>query len=98
MQNVQEWIARTREEKGYIMRGDPCVSEKGFHSDNHTTPQDKTTSLSAAPLDSEMASAVAAIETPIPTIYSHCCSCQVLEDIRSFCAAKEMPSVHFTLP
>jgi chaperone BCS1 len=98
LQNVQEWLVRAQEERGHVKRADPWVSEKRFRSDNHTTPPDKTASLSATTQDGEMASALAAMEMPIPTINSHCCSCQVLEDIRGICAAKEMPSVHSPLP
>ena len=42
-----------------------------------------------------MASAIATVETPIITTESHCCSCQVLEDIKRIYQGEERPSVSF---
>jgi hypothetical protein len=99
VQDVQEWVFRTREEKGHLNR-DPWASE-GFHSDNDISSSDKSTA-SAATEDGaqarEMASAIAPVETPVTTADSHCCSCQVLDDIMAIGRAEAMPSVNYPLP
>lgn len=98
-QNVQEWVLRARQEKGHIKRADPWVSEEGFRRNNDITLSDNPTASVTLQDDAqsrEMASAIALVETPVTTTDSHCCSCQVLDDIVTICREEEMPSVNYS--
>jgi hypothetical protein len=71
--------------------------KEGLSGDIHTAPTDKPNSSSAITEDGaqarEVARGVAALETPTATLDSHCCSCQVLKDIRGIYMREEIPSV-----
>ena len=92
--NVQEWILRSREEKGHITRADPSIFKEGLSGDIHRVPTDKPNSPSAITEDSAQAREVASGVA----LDSHCCSCQVVEDIRGICRREEIPSVLSSCP
>jgi chaperone BCS1 len=76
VQNVQGWMARIREEKGQIVRAE----SEGF-SGIPTSPPDILTTPDDIQAE-EIESAVAATKQPT-TPFTHCCSCQALQDIKS---------------
>lgn len=90
VENVGEWIVRVRQEKSHISRADPSVSEEGFRSDIRTTLPDKSNSPSAITQDGvqarEMADTTGTVETPLGLPDSHCCSCQILQDVKGILA------------
>jgi hypothetical protein len=91
VQNVQDWVVKCREEKRHIRRADPEVSEEQFCSDNEPLAQDHRQAR-------EIEIATAHMETPVTTADSHCCACQVLDDIMVFCQREGMVSVSNLLP
>lgn len=98
VKNVQEWVVRLREEKR-PNGADLSISE-GFRKGNDGTPPDNSTTPAASldgAQDQGMRGAIAQVEFPIPATDSHCCSCQVLDDIMENCRAEEMPSVYLPL-
>jgi hypothetical protein len=95
VQNVQEWVVRARMEKSHTKRADTEVTEGLVHSDNDTTPVDEhiaCTPTQDAPTG-EMASRIALVETPATD--SHCCSCQILDEIMAIYRADGMPTVNY---
>jgi chaperone BCS1 len=94
VQNVQEWVVKTREEKGHIKRADFLVSE-GSDIDDDITPSDKSAAFATAQDDTQ---AREKASTTVTTADSHCCSCQVLDDIMAIWGREEMPSVNYPLP
>lgn len=77
VQNVQGWIARIREEKEQIARAEL----EGFGGGIPTSPPDILTTLDDVQVE-EIESAAAATGQPT-TPFTHCCSCQALQDIKS---------------
>ena len=77
VQNVQGWMARIREERGQIARAEL----EGLGGSIPTSPPDILTTLDDIQVE-EIESAVAATRLPT-TPFTHCCSCQALQDIKS---------------
>jgi chaperone BCS1 len=101
VQNVQEWVVKAQEQKCHTTRANPWMSEEFLRNDNEIASSD-TLNRPATTEDGaqakEMASATTPMEMPITATLSHCCSCQILEDIIGICQEEEIPTVNFTSP
>ena len=84
VQNVQEWVVRARAEKRHTGGSGTPVDERSAC----TPTQDAQAG--------EMASPTALVE--IPAVESHCCSCQILDEIMGVYRADAMPSVSYPPP
>lgn len=95
VQNVQDWMATVREEKIRLTK--PAPRQESFSDTVHNALLNEPHSSHATPQDSAQAregtDTVAALEASSMAEKSHCCSCQVIEDIRNVCMREREPSV-----